>query len=187
MWFSPRRTIRAVVDAETRPSWLPVAALTALNSVITALQFDPLTENVSVSRSLFPVAMQLVQFGFGIFIGPFLLAIVGGWFGGEGDPRDIRQAVVWGYLPYAVVMVPWTVMLLVGGMHMFDPTTASGATTAVVVLLFGIVFLVATGWSAVLVIAGIAEVQRLSIWRAVASYCILLIPVVLLGLLSRVR
>src|SRR5262249_19222369 len=154
-------------------------------SVLGVFQPDPDTGSISISRSIFPAAVGLAQFGFGIFIGPFLLAIVGGWLGGEGDPRDIRQAVAWSYLPYVVGNIPVTAALLFGGVSVFDPT--GGGSIPVLLLILGLVAWVVTIWSFVLLIAGIAEVQRISIWRALASVCILMIPVLMLGLLSRLH
>lgn len=49
---------------------------------------------------------------FGVLVGPFLLAFAGEWFGGEADPGDIRQAIAWGYAPFAVAGLCWIPLAL---------------------------------------------------------------------------
>jgi hypothetical protein len=83
MWFSPRWTIRRIVDAEVRPSWVPVVALAILNGAIRSLQLEPKDNSFSAAQSFYPVVIGGAQFVFAIVVGPILLAVVGGWLGGR--------------------------------------------------------------------------------------------------------
>jgi hypothetical protein len=94
-WFSPRRTIRRIIEAEAPPSWWPVIALAVLGQVIALTEFNP-DHSVNVSNSAMPVALGALQTIFSVLVGPFLLAFAGGWLGGEADPGEIRQAIAWG-------------------------------------------------------------------------------------------
>src|SRR5687767_12452789 len=107
MWFSPRRTIRGILEAETKPSWITIILLAAAHNSLLSVQLDPGADTVSISRSMFPTIVAVLQFVFGILVGPFLLAIVGGWLGGEADPTEIRHAVVWSNVPFAVATAAW--------------------------------------------------------------------------------
>jgi len=102
-WFSPRRTIRRIVDAEAPPGWWPVIALALLGQVFALMQFD----TYSQPETEMPLALV-----------PLMLAALVGVF-----------------------------------------------------------------WSIVTQVIMLAEVQRFSILRAIASMVILLIPALLLGLL----
>jgi hypothetical protein len=183
MWFSPRRTIRAVIDAETRPNWMPVAVLAAIFNVVVALERGQLAGGVSASASVFPIAVGLMQFGFGIFISPFLLAIIGGWLGGQGDPQDLRQAVVWSYLPQAVAALPAIAILASLGSAHVDPQTASPGSV-LLLLLWSALALGAGLWTIVLTVGGVAEAHRFSVGRAIGTFCILALPLFLLGLVA---
>src|SRR5215203_1526674 len=100
LWFSPRLTMRRIADNEIASTWWPVIALASLGQAAAMLAFDP-DGSLSINRSFMPVTIGLAQTIFGVLVGPFLLAFVGSWFGGEADPSEIRHAVAWGYAPLA--------------------------------------------------------------------------------------
>jgi len=182
IWFSPRRTIRAIIDREDRPSFVGVIALAAVHQVLASLQIEPDDGTFSASRSAMPIAMGVIQLVFGILVGPFLLAFVGGWLGGEGDPADIRQGVAWSYVPHAIgglFLIP--VLIAYGG-----PPSMEGPATTVqwLAVPFALASLALTVWSGVLHVITLAEVNRFSILRAIACVVILLIPLMLLALIS---
>jgi hypothetical protein len=178
IWFSPRKTIRRIVDAQEPPSWWPVVALAALGQASAALAFDP-DGSLSISRSFMPVVIGVAQTIFGVLVGPFLLAFVGSWFGGEADPSEIRQAVAWGYVPMAVAGLCWIPLALWYQGRISAPETE--IPLAVVPLKLAV--LVGGLWSIVTQIITLAEVQRFSILKAIASIAVVMIPVVLLGML----
>ena len=184
IWLSPRITIRRLLEADVRPGWVPVVALTALASAFAATQVDPDSGTFSFARSMMPVILGIAQVIFGVVIGPFLLAFVGGWLGGEADPADIREAVAWSYVPVAVATVAWLPLLLAYGSRAFT-ADLSPATPAQWAALPALLVLFATNlWSLVLLVATLAEVQRFSIAKAIACLIILSIPVVLIGMLG---
>jgi len=181
MWFSPRVTIRRVLDAEARSSWVPVVALAAVSSAFGSLQLDPDTTALSASRSAMPMIIGVLQLIFGVLVGPFLLAFVGGWLGGEADPADIREAVAWSYVPIAVGSLLWMPLLLAFGSRVFhnDLAPQSALPWPAMLMLLGISL--SYLWSIPLLVGGLAEVQRFSIGKAILSLIILGIPLVLLS------
>jgi hypothetical protein len=180
MWFSPRVTIRRLVEAEVRPSWAPVVALAALSSALLNMQLDD-TGALSASRSFMPVVIGVLQLLFGVLVAPFLLAFVGGWFGGEADPTDIREAVAWSYVPIAVCSALWIPLLLIGGTRVFgrDWASESGMHWIAVPMILGIT--VSYIWSVPLLVGAIAEVQRFSIGKAILCLIVLVVPAMLLS------
>ena len=177
IWFSPRRTIRRVLDSEAPPAWWPVIALAVVGQMIGALSFDP-TGGVNVSASFMPVVLGAVQIVFGVLIGPFLLAFTGSWFGGEADPSEIRQAVAWGYVPIAIAGLGWIPVVLIYGGELAKPDPQIPLPVAIV----GLAVVIGALWSVVTQVIALSEVQRFSIARAIASMLILLIPLLLLRL-----
>ena len=166
------------MDAEVRPAWWPVTALAIIGQAVAALVFEP-DGTLSMSGSFMPVTIGMAQTVFGVFIGPFLLAFVGGWLGGDADPSDIRQAIAWGFAPFAVGGLCWIpVELLYRG-------RVSAPETEISLLMLPLMLAVNVGayWSVVTQVIMLAEVQKFSIWRAIASMGILFVPLLLLGLL----
>jgi hypothetical protein len=93
MWLSPQVTIRRILRAEPRPSWVPVVALVALHSGLDRLSFHYPFDTAAALLGALMAALVFgsVQLIFSILIGPFLLAIAGGWLGGDADADEIRQ------------------------------------------------------------------------------------------------
>jgi hypothetical protein len=152
--------------------------LAVLGQAVAALAFDP-DGSLSFARSFMPVVIGVAQTIFGVLIGPFLLAFIGGWLGGEADPSEIRQAIAWGYAPFAVAGLCWIPLAL----WYRGSISAPEAEIPLAVVPLMLVVVVGAIWSAVAQIIMLAEVQRFSIIRAIASIVILMIPVLLLGLL----
>lgn len=163
-----------------RPSWVPVVALAALTQGFVSLQADPSDGTLSLSRSAMPVIIGVLQLVFGVLVGPFLLAFVGSWFGGDADPTDIRQAIAWSYVPVGVGALCGVPPLIAFG----GPTTPDDIPQSPlqwIALLSVLAIALAWAWAFVLEVITLAEVQRFSILRALACIVILLIPVLLLG------
>lgn len=180
IWLSPRQTIRHEVDAEAehRSDWRPVVALAMVVQGIASLQTAE--GAISVSMSVMPVILGMLQVLGGVLIGPFLLAFVGGWLGGDADPSDIRPAVAWSYVPYVVGAVVWAPLMFL------YPTPPDGTEATVPLGLAALAFLalMASGlWSFVTQVITLAEVQRFSVLRALASLLILAVPLLILGML----
>jgi hypothetical protein len=180
VWFSPRLTIRRVTAAEPRPSWTGVIALAALHQVFAALQ--AVDGTFSPSRSVMPAILGALQIVFGVLIGPFLLAFVSSWLGGEADADDIRHAVAWSYVPHAIFGLLWIPILIAFGGPPAG-ATPEGAAQWIAVLLALVIFAGAL-WTLVLEVIMIAEVQHFAVWRAIIAIVILLIPLLLLGRLG---
>jgi Yip1-like protein len=180
MWFAPRVTVRRLIETEERPSWVPVVALAGINQGFVWLQnhsqfaFRGGVETAA-GFALFFGAVTLV---YSVLVGPFLLAFVGGWLGGDGDPVDIRQAVAWSLVPQAVAAPLWIPLLAAYGRNAFNP---QGLPLMALALVFLIA--IAAFWTLPLQVAGLAEALRFSIWRALLSIFILSLPLFVFGAL----
>ena len=186
IWFSPRRTIRAIVEAEVRPSWVPVVALAALHQVLAAIlgAMGP-DGTITTARATMPAVVGGLQMIFGVLVGPFILAFTSGWFGGQADPDDIRQSVAWSYAPLAVATIFLMPILAAStSLRQADIAgnvmTASQIGAALIALGALVLYFAAIAWALVLQVVTLAEVQRFSILRAIGSLTILLVPLLLL-------
>lgn len=178
IWGSPRATIRRIVDAEERPTWIPVVALAAVHQALVTLQGGELGGEPA-SAYVMPVLIGMLQIVFGVLVGPFLLAWVGGWFGGDADPSDIRQSVAWSYAPLAVTTVAWIPSLLGHGIAPGQIASDAPLDWSIALGMLGLA--IGAIWSFVMQVVTLAEVQRFSPWRALLSILILVIPMLLLA------
>jgi hypothetical protein len=165
IWFSPRISIRRLIEGDVRASWLPVMVL-ALPAVmlhsIQSLRSTPSLADTPVSLAIF----VFIKFEFFILVvGPFLLALVGRWLGGYAGVGSIWQALVWSHAPVAVSGVLWIPVVLVFGNTVFLEAL-SGPLPSLAIFATQLASL----WSSLLVLGMVAEVQRFSLGRAIISY-----------------
>lgn len=179
MWFAPRATTRRILESEAKPSWTAVVSLATFSSALAGVQLDE-TGAFSASRSMMPVLIGALQTVFGVVVGPFLMAIVGGWFGGEADPSDLRHAVAWSYIPVAassVLWIPiWLLMIGAGvaandGENLIGPALVSMALITVVLSFL---------WAVALFIGALAAAQNFSLFKATLYVLVMSLPVLIL-------
>jgi hypothetical protein len=184
MWLSPRRAMRAVLASEARPGITLVVALAALHAALATLGGLEAKGELSFNMAVMPVMFGVLRMVFGVLIGPFVLAISGGWFGGQAAPDEIRQSVAWSYAPFAVTAVCWIPMLLApGGPVVSDAPTAVSLLKALLLVGASLVYFGALLWVMILQVVTLAEVEHFSTSRAFGSIIVWVIPVVLLSLL----
>ena len=112
-------------------------------------------------------ALVLTMFAaFGIGIMPDLLRIYGRRRGGVARSDQIRLALGWSYVPPAAGILLWIPLWIASG----GPYNADSSATDFRQLLAHVLYMVIAVlaiWSVVLFVAGLAEVQRFSLWRAI--------------------
>jgi hypothetical protein len=178
MWFAPRVTVRRLIEAQEGPSWVPVVALAAVNQGFAWVQNHPQfasrggVETVAAFALFFGAVMLL----YSVLVGPFMLAFIGGWLGGDGDPVDIRQAMAWSLVRQALAAPLWILLLAAYGRKAFHPQDLPPMALPLLLLITMAAF-----WTLPLQVAGLAEALRFSIWRALLSILILSLPLFLFG------
>jgi hypothetical protein len=188
IWFWPRDTMRAILDAEVRPSWVAVVGLAALHGALGTIVPMAANGSLSFNRAVMPTLIEMLQLIFGVLVGPFLLAFSGGWFGGQADPEEIRHSVAWSYAPIAITAILWVPVLIAFSygpiQNAAAPETAADSLKILLLLVMVLISFAATVWTLVLQVVTLAEVQRFSILRAIGSVAVFLIPLLLLLLVT---
>lgn len=184
IWFSPRGTMRELLASEVRPGWTLVVGLAALHGALATLGGLAAKGELSVNMAAMPTIIGVLQVVFGVLVGPFLLAISGGWFGGQADPEEIRQSLAWSYAPFAVTAVCWIPVMLAGGGAVAavqgDAASASMVLKALLLLAVTLVYVAALFWTFVLQVITLAEVQHFSVPRSLGSIVVWMMPLLLL-------
>lgn len=179
MWFSPRDTIRRLLQAETRPSWVPVVVVAAVGTALGALQLDD-HGALSFSRSSAPVVIGVMQLVFAVLVGPIILALVAGPVGSDADASDIREAVAWSHVPVAVASVVWALGALLIGSSVFagqiELESAWDVLGALLLVIAGVCYV----WTIPTMVGGLAGAMRSSIGKALLVLLIVSVPALVL-------
>ena len=181
IWTQPRQTFRELIDQGPTQMIVVLAALHGLVTMIDRVSSRdagdvlPLPAVFLLCLVIGPVTGILT-----LYIGAFIFRWTGRWLGGQGNSGDLRTGLAWAGLPVIASLPVWGLLALMIGPTLF--TSASTIATlapwqTIVVTLLGLVILALGLWSTVLIVLGIAEAHRFSIWRAVST---LVLPLVLL-------
>ena len=188
IWFSPRRTVQELLASEVRPGWTLVVGLAALHGALATLGGLAAKGELSFSMAMMPTIIGVLEVIFAVLVGPFLLAFSGGWFGGQADPEEIRQSLVWSYAPFAVTAVCWIPVMLASGGAVapvpVDAPSASMVLKALLLLAATFVYVAALLWTFVLQVITVAEVQHFSLPRSLGSIVVWMMPMLLLLVLT---
>jgi len=153
IWFSPRETVRSLVEVDPTRGVLVISWLGGL-----ALCFGQMASRTSERFPLggaFVAALlfgPLISFGL-VFVQSHLLALTGRWLGGSATDVELRAALAWAQAPLLWLLV---VVWLPSGSG--TPEIARAVTA-----------LVPFVWSEILAVVLVSEVHGLSIRRAVAT------------------
>ncbi len=163
---------------------MPVVLLAGINQAFISLgaHYDALSTDPI--WTIFLATWQIAILVFGVFVGSFLLALVGGWLGGQGDAIDVRQGVAWSYVPMAATAFCWIPRLLVYGKDAFNPNKPYETFLQWLMLPLDLAIGGAMLWCIPLAVAALAEAVRVSIPRSVAVVTITALPVLVLALLQ---
>lgn len=181
IWVSPRETIRKIVALN------PSYRFYLLSWMYGFVMFLQLAQDLSLSLQMplpfilggsLILAAPIGALVFNIFAA--LLCWTGKWIGGKGSFSHIKAAVAWAYVPSAVNIMVWLLMLSVFGASIFSGAFADTvfAGYQLSIVFFGFLAqIIASIWGFFIGLHTLAEVQGFSAWRALLN---IVIPFVML-------
>jgi len=184
IWYSPRKTIRHIVDTNPQNQVFLLSALIGISWTL-----DQLSSRNAGDKLSFFYVLSAALIG-GSIVGVALVYLMGAllhWtgkkFGGKAPVEHLRAAYAWSWIPNIWMLPVWLIELAIFGSEMFKSTTTKlEAKPLLAIILLGFTFAnVLTGLlSSFFIISCVSEVQAFSNWRAlgsiIASLLILLVP-----------
>ncbi|KAA3645518.1 MAG: YIP1 family protein [Chloroflexi bacterium] len=187
MWIRPRETIRHIVSTNPEHHIYFIAVLSGIYQAL-----DNATDR-SLGDTLPLVSILIFALVIGGFVGiirlaieGWLLGMVGNWFGGKSNSKEMRAAVAWSSLPSIILLIGFVPIILIFGRDWFTSTLPGIGLPAILMigafsLIIGIIGFV---WRAFMLISSLVELHAFSAWRAIATivvgYAIPTIPLLLL-------
>jgi hypothetical protein len=170
MWYAPRAAMRRVLDGGGRARW-PLAALLGVSQALDQAARLDLGNRHDLPAILLGAAVGGAVAGPAfVLLAAALLRWTGSWLGGRATAAEVRTALTWGQVPAVSAMPLWVPVLLAGGVQVFrsEPDVPDAAASATIVAC-GLAMAVAAVWGIVTSVACLAEAQRFSLGRALAS------------------
>ncbi len=173
MWLHPRATVRELLNTSS----LQVELLLAAGSGILQSIVQGISNNVGVRFSSAMIVLSTVVLGatwglLQLHVFAVTLYLVGRWTGAPAQFRHLRTALAWAAVPQVAMLPFWLLGTLVFGRFLYvDPQAAMARMPAVLAqVVLALATLVCCGWWLVLEVFAVAEVQRVSAWRALGNF-----------------
>jgi hypothetical protein len=199
IWFSPRATMRRIVETDPRRrTWTLVSLVTFYMVLDTLAATVPLEPPMPVAAflSLGPTGSVLLAAALSLLGIPSLPPMgmlyrwVCGWFGGVASRPEVIAVLTWGAVPLlAAWTVTWLVQGAVFGSALFTGAASSaGGDHAAIILLLVLLQLIGSIWSVVATVIGLSEVNRMSVPKAIAAAAagtaIVLVPLLMIVVIA---
>jgi Yip1 domain len=188
IWTRPRATIRGIVD--TNP-FLHVIPLALVRGIVQTID-RAVQQNAGVALSLPTILALAVFLGplgglIGLFVGGWFTRTSGRWLGGSATPEQVRAAIAWSSVPDLATIPILMIQIGLFGREMFTlqkPTIWSDPLHGAILVVSGLLEAVLGIWSFVILLKCVGEVQGFSAWRALGSFIligvIIIVPIMLL-------
>ncbi|NGX30698.1 MAG: hypothetical protein K940chlam8_00047 [Chlamydiae bacterium] len=178
IWTSPKKTIRAIVEAYPKYYlyfFATIQGLYALVNIFSSLRPAALE---GMTNAIFIGIMILLTPLLGrvyFWINGWILKWVGSWFHGKASYIETRTVLAWSQVPIIFLIVIFLINQLAA--HLFlgeallegTPLPAIIAQFPVWLFINSVATAVFGIWSLVIFFGGIAEVHQFSVWKAILT------------------
>ncbi len=170
IWMSPKETIQAVVDHDPKYRFNVFCFIYGFVWCLQTAQMLMLGHYYSIGAILILSALLSVPIGFILMnITTAFFYLAGKLFRGHSNYLNIRSVVGWANFPSVVNILFWMALVIVYGSDIFvtsNPDMSSNFNFAI--LAMGVQFISGI-WGIVILIGGIAQVQKFSNLRSFGS------------------
>lgn len=180
IWVRPRSTIESIVEYNPKYRLWTLSALSGLPILLQFAQTFMLGKSSS-TLSIFIIAV-IFSFLVGIInitVWSALCLWTGKWIGGKSNFSHVRTAVAWSNVPHVVTVILWLGLIFVFKGELFSGGYVNDliAWKGMFLAGTGLIQLVCSIWSLVILINGLAQVQGFSGWKGILN---VLLPILLI-------
>ena len=175
IWFSPKETLRAIVDYDAKYRFV------LMSFIYGFLWMLSMSQTLSLGHYYGAITITVASLVLAVPVGYILMSLstlffhlVGKVFKGQGTFMQVRAAIAFANIPAVVTIATWIILMFAYGDRLFmadkgklDASFGLLDAMLIVQLLIGV-------WSFVILLCGVAEVQRFSIYRAIGSFLLVI-------------
>lgn len=180
IWTQPRKTIQAIVNYDPKYRFILLSFIYGLP------MFFQLAQNFSLGQKYSTVTIVGIGIVLAALIGMLSITIssaliywTGKWIGGKASFYPVRAAVSWSNVPNVVTILFWIAWIVQFKSQLFLETFATQRAESVGFMVVGLVQMVLSVWSLIILVKGVAQVQGFSAWKGLLN---VLIPFFMVGI-----
>jgi len=115
----------------------------------------------------------------GLYLSGAILRWSGSLLDGQASSTEARAAIAWSSIPTVIALLLWVPLVAFYGNEMFSRVAPTIIDNPYPLLLVGLIEIVLTLWTIVMVILTLIEVHRFSIWRSIGAVAIPFIVIII--------
>ncbi len=184
IWLRPRGVVRNLLNGPYRWWMYLFPILASFDSGLSNASESALGNKYSLAQiGAFCLVFAAIIAMLSIWIGAWLLHLIGRALGGRATRRELRAAYCWSCIPLVEIMLFWIPYLAAFGADTFTSNRPRfwdpGAPP--VLLAGGLLEAALTTWAVVISLFALAEAHRFSFWRALATFLVVALVVGAVG------
>lgn len=165
IWFSPRRTIAAIVEMDPRRAIIQLSALSGI-ALFSLVNFNPPRSTQTLLINLGMAVILGALFGLIFhYLGSRILHRSQRWFGGSASLEEVRVVMAWATLPRTLLLSLW----LLPFTPLFDQATRDGGPSPSYALFIAGLAVLCLSWELLIFLQGMTAIDRLSLPRMLAA------------------
>ena len=180
IWMSPRMVFKFVTDSNYNGLTTSLLIFAGIFNALYSASFRNIGDQMSL-----PIVLIVCLIGGGIFgwiyfyLYAALLSWTGKWLKGAGNTRSLLRMMSLAFIPSLVLILLFIVRIALYGNEVFQSNIdifAKGAPTIAAYAFFTFVETAIGVWTLGILIIGISEVQKLSIWKSILN---MILPIII--------
>jgi hypothetical protein len=180
IWMSPRMVFKFVTDSNYNRLTTSMLILAGIVNALYSASFRNIGDHLPLPIVLIVCLLGGVIFGWIYFyLYAALLSWTGKWLKGAGNTRSLLRMMSLAFIPSLLLILPFIVRIALYGNEVFQSNIdifAKGAPTISAYAFFTFVEIAIGVWTLGILIIGISEVQKLSIWKSILN---MILPIII--------
>ncbi|QKG83107.1 hypothetical protein GXN76_00625 [Kroppenstedtia pulmonis] len=166
IWIHTRETVHELIEHNRPVMMYLLILLFGLNISLERASITNLADSTSLLAIPIIVLLLTPIMGFAVwFFGGLLVYWTGSWLGGIGTFKEMRIAVAWSTIPFALKTIIWVLQVILFGREMFAEITPRIDSSPLLTILLGLITLIdliITAWFYVILSKSIGEAHNIS-------------------------
>ena len=162
IWTRPRETIKVIVHNKLGYGNIYLASMYMLQSLLFYANWWSLGLKFSSYSVLFLSILVSPLLGFTwLFFMSFIYSLTGRMLNGHAPAAHLRTVIAWAKIPTSINLLMWLVLTFLSSETVFIQDGGGPSS----IFIYSIIFIVGI-WSFILLLKGLAQVQKFSNWRS---------------------
>lgn len=177
IWYKPKETLKFILEYYPDKYVRVLLFLAGVGSTLQSSLENGIGGSVpEIIGGLFAILLLGGISGWvSYFIYAWAMSLTGNWLQGKAEPHEFRTVLAWALVPVITLILVIILEIAAFGIHSFANNFYQA--NEVLLLIFGIISIILSIWSVVILVIGIMIIQQFGVLKAILN---MLLPIITL-------